>query len=176
MNKGTIPIEYAPDDACMVENPLTTHSPGMSMLDRRYDGPYKVSRKEGISRYKIDFENLLTGNINFPGRYQVQVLNQDKLIPYVNCNTGEQRVDTETLQEGEEMRANDGDEPDPLPPPDNWGADPAPRDKSQQAAGRVFDTQKSITDANEVTRVTGYRGTQVSTDLRDDQHGDVTTR
>ena len=43
-------------------------------------------------------------------------MNQYKLVPYVNRDTGEQRVDTETLQEGEEMRANDGDEPVPLPP------------------------------------------------------------
>jgi hypothetical protein len=144
----------------MVESPLTTHSPGMSTLDRRYDGPYKVVRKEGISRYEIDFENLLTRKIDFPARYQI--LNQDKMIPYVNRDTGEQRVDTETLQEGKEMRANDGDEPDPLPPPDNWGADPAQCDNTQQAAGRVCDTQKSITNATEVTRVTDYRETQIS--------------
>ena len=65
MNKGTIPIEYAPEDACMVKNPLTTHSPGMSKLDRRFDGPYKVIQKEGFSRYKIDLENLLTSKIGF---------------------------------------------------------------------------------------------------------------
>jgi hypothetical protein len=116
----------------------------------------------------------LTGNIDFPGRYQV--LNQDKMIPYVDRGTGEQRVDTETLQEGEEMRASDGDKPEPLPPPDNWGADPAQRNNMQQAAGRVFDTQKSITNATEVTRVTDYRETNVLAELRDEQHGYITTR
>jgi len=75
MNKGTIPVEYAPEDACMVESPLPTHSPGMTKLDWRHDGPYKVIQNEGISGYKIDFENLLTGKIDLPGRYQI--LNQD---------------------------------------------------------------------------------------------------
>jgi hypothetical protein len=83
------------------------------------------------------------------------------MIPYVNRDTGEQRVDTETLQDGEEMRANDGDEDEALPPPDNCGVDPAQRDNTQQAAGRVFDTQKSITNATEVTRVTDYREAEV---------------
>jgi hypothetical protein len=77
LDKGTITIEYAPNDACMVENPLTTHKPGMSTLDMRYDGPYEVIRKEGISKYRIDFKNLLTCRIDFPGRYQVLI--QDKM-------------------------------------------------------------------------------------------------
>jgi hypothetical protein len=45
-----------------------------------------------------------------------------------------------------------------------------------QAAGRVFDTQKSITNATEVTRVTDHRETDALAELRDEQHGDVTTR
>jgi hypothetical protein len=119
LDKGTIPIEYAPKDACTVENPLTTHKPCMSTLDKRYDGPYEVIQKEGISKYRIDLKNLSTCRVYFPGRYQV--LNQDKMIPYVNRDTGEQRMDSETPQEGEGNGANDGDEPEPLPPPDDWG-------------------------------------------------------
>jgi hypothetical protein len=92
MVKGTIPIKYAPEAACMADNQLTMHIPGLSTLDRRYDGAYKVIRKEGMSRFKIDFDNLFTSKIDFPGRYQT--LNQDKMIPYVNRDTGEQRVDT----------------------------------------------------------------------------------
>ena len=174
MNKGTVPIEYAAGDACMVENPLTTHSPGMSTLDRRYDGPYEVIRKEGISKYRIDFKNLVTGAIDFPGRYQI--LNQDKMIPFVNRDTGEQRMDSETPQEGEENGANNGDEPEPLPPLDNWGADPAQRAHPPADKDKVIGFQKSITNATEVTRVTDYREREVTMEKHDTQHGTATTR
>ena len=52
-----VPIVYEHGDGLNVENPLTTHKPGMYTLDRRYDGPYKVIQREKINAYRIDFGN-----------------------------------------------------------------------------------------------------------------------
>jgi len=52
----------------------------MSTLDRHYDGPFAVIRRERINAYRIDFRD------QFPLRYDV--INVDKLIQFLNRETG----------------------------------------------------------------------------------------
>lgn len=178
MHKGTIPIVYEPEDGVYVENPLTTHRPGMSTLDRRYDGPYRIIRRETINSYRVDFAG------DFPGRYNV--INVEKLIPYVNRLTGEATLPRDKPEGGGNARtsnnhvneaqpdAGDGDanhanreaDREVTPPPHDWGSDPMPTPEESVGTAKELPYQKTLQVGSQMTRILEHREREVFEDIR----------
>ena len=86
LERGTVPIVYETGDYVYVEHPLTTHGT-LPTLTERYEGPFRVVRRESRNAYRLDFRD----QNDHRGVSRSPVVNVDKLIPYVDRETGETR-------------------------------------------------------------------------------------